>query len=222
MIFETDSSARVAMAVFAHPDDAELTCFGTLCNLNALGYSIYGVYLTGGENSSKASGADRRNATLQSMKLLDGKTIFGPFEDGDVTYHSRCISYVQALIEEYRPSVLITHYSSDGSECHQDHHYTRLCVSNVARRMDFIRYFLLAEPEYNIASYSPNLYVDVRDHFDRKLEAIAYHSPENQKYFLRPEYVTTRALWWGMQSNKANVFEGKRYESFVAKFIQID
>lgn len=64
------------LAVFAHPDDAELACFGTLAMLRSLAAEITILILTNGERSSSNTLDRRKGEAVAAARLIDGDVWF--------------------------------------------------------------------------------------------------------------------------------------------------
>lgn len=58
------------LAIMAHPDDAELSCGGTLAKHTALGYSTGVIDLTEGELGTRGTAEIRRKEAAEASKIL--------------------------------------------------------------------------------------------------------------------------------------------------------
>ena len=74
----TEQNQLDVLAVFSHPDDAELTMAGTLCKLKALGYRTGIIDLTRGEMGT------RGNPEIRAKEALDDSLIWTPRADSYV------------------------------------------------------------------------------------------------------------------------------------------
>ena len=173
------------LAVFSHPDDAELSVAGTLLKLKSLGYRTGVCDMTRGEMGTRGTPEIRaREATeaAQIMKLDLRLNLEQP--DGHVwpTEVAR-IAVVRAL-RKHKPKVLITTHEDDP---HPDHANTSIIVRQAARLATMGRYdeeAALAPVPMPAIMHSlfsrrivPSFVVDVSEFVDEKMSAIqAYGS----------------------------------------------
>ena len=149
--------------------------------------------------------------------------VFENLEDGKISFDNNSVGLIDRYIKKFKPNIIITHYTNvDGSSAHQDHHNTRLIVSNAARRANSVNYLLLSEPEYNIKEFIPNLYVDITPYFDEKIKSLKFHRKENLKYYFKREYLETKSNWWSMQIENYNKKPKKYFETFQIIFKKLN
>ena len=115
------SQEQTAMAVFAHPDDAELSCFGLLSKLRRQGRRIVLVVVTRGENGADCAAWNRVEEATMAARRIGAEVVFGDFRDGYVTSSAELVGWIEQLLSEYRPSMVISHFAGDTSTAHQDH-----------------------------------------------------------------------------------------------------
>src|ERR1700756_5017052 len=92
------------LAVFSHPDDAELTMAGTLLKLKALGYRTGVVDMTRGEMGTRGTPEIRAKESLDSARVmgLDARlTLDQP--DGHVTVTEDARTAMVRVIRKQRP-----------------------------------------------------------------------------------------------------------------------
>ena len=207
------------LAVYCHPDDPELVCYGTLRKIKKMGSKVYILILSKGESSKSSKRINRVNSSKKALKKVASKIFFENLEDGKILYNNDNVSLIDSYINKIEPDIVITHYTNiDGSSSHQDHHNTRLLVSNCARRSNFVNHFLLSEPEYNIKEFIPNLYIDITKYFQEKIKILKFHKIENLKFYFQKEYLVNKSNWWLMQINHFNKKQKKYFEAFQIVF----
>ncbi|HJU92898.1 MAG TPA: bacillithiol biosynthesis deacetylase BshB1 [Pyrinomonadaceae bacterium] len=173
------------LAVFSHPDDAELSVAGTLLKLKSLGYRTGACDLTRGEMGTRGTPEIRAKEALDAahiMKLDVRLNLDQP--DGHVwpTETAR-VAFVRVL-RAHRPKVLITTHEDDP---HPDHANTSVIVRQAARLASMGRYDEdsglppVPMPAIMHSLFSrrivPSFVVDVSDFVDEKMSAIrAYTS----------------------------------------------
>ncbi|MGL6096526.1 MAG: PIG-L deacetylase family protein [Fimbriiglobus sp.] len=125
----------VALAVLAHPDDAELLCAGTLLRLKAEhGWDIHVATMTAGDCGS----ADHTPDEIAALRWAEGKAAcdavgaaYHCLEERDlrVFFGERPIENVCRLMNAVRPAVVFTHSPED---YHLDHEQTSHIVRAAA------------------------------------------------------------------------------------------
>src|SRR5918994_2963733 len=173
------------LAVFSHPDDAELSVSGTLLKLKSLGYRTGVCDVTRGEMGTRGTPEIRAKEALEAariMKLDLRLNLEQP--DGHVwpTETAR-IAFVRVL-RKHRPKVLLTTHEDDP---HPDHANTSIIVRQAARLATMGRYDEEAGlspvpmPAIMHSLFSrrivPSFVIDVSEFVDEKMSAIrAYAS----------------------------------------------
>jgi len=119
-----------ALAIIAHPDDAEFQCGGTLAKWAAAGCVINHVVLTDGSKGTWDAEADtnalverRRDEQMSAARILGskGKVIMLGHIDGELqpTLHNR--DQVAYWIRAIRPTVVLAHDPWKRYRLHPDH-----------------------------------------------------------------------------------------------------
>jgi len=204
------------LAIFSHPDDAELTMAGTLLKLKSLGYRCGIADMTRGEMGTRGTPEIRAKEALDAARVmnLDTRVNVG-LPDGHLALNEESKLAVVRVLRRHRPRVVFTSHWDDP---HPDHAATAHIVRDAARLATMRRYDkdsgfeAIKMPAIAHAVYSrlvmPSFVVDVSDFAEKKMEAIsAYASqfyladskePETriaQKGFLRQ--IADRARYYG-------------------------
>jgi N-acetylglucosamine malate deacetylase 1 len=192
---------RTILAVFAHPDDAELTCFGTLGILQSRGYRVLvGIVTDGIAGLPYTPAADRVQEAERASAIMGFELIRGALPDGDLQYSSRLIMQIEQWVGQYEPAIVITHDYDPAGIDHQDHIAVARAVLNVVHRKPEIELLLQVEPSRGSRSFEPNVFVDVSQFVSEKLAAIASHKSQSHKSYLQPAYINLRSSWWATAS----------------------
>ena len=200
---------RTVLAVFAHPDDAELTCFGTLGILKSRGYRVLvGIVTDGVAGLPYTAAADRVQEAERASDVMGFELLRGALPDGDLQYSSRLIMQIEQWVGQYEPAIVVTHdYDPTGID-HQDHIAVARAVLNIAHRKPQIELLLQVEPSRGSRSFEPNVFVDVSQFASEKLAAIACHESQSHKDYFQPAYLNLRSHWWatvaGLTSSDAD------------------
>jgi len=168
------------LAIFAHRDDAELTCGGTLAKAARQGYRTAIVDLTQGEMGTRGSAALRKEEAERSAATL-GVAIRENLElpDAGILNTPETRERVARAIRRLRPTVVVTH-AREGR--HPDHTVTAQLVRDAC----FVAGLAKVAPEiaphrprkilhalaYRQDSIPPSFVVDVTDDFETKLAAV--------------------------------------------------
>ena len=196
---------RTALAVFAHPDDAELTCFGTLGLLKSRGYRVLvGIVTDGLADLDLSRRSDRVLEAERASAGMGFELLRGALPDGDLQYSNQLIVQIEKWVREYQPAIVITHDYDPAGIDHQDHIAVARAVLNVAHRKPEIEVLLQVEPSRGSRSFEPNAFVEVGAFAAQKLAAIACHKSQIHKDYLQPEYITLRSRWWAAVSGLSN------------------
>ncbi|MCP2341096.1 PIG-L deacetylase family protein [Actinomadura rupiterrae] len=207
--------ARRVLAVFAHPDDAELACGGTLAAFRHAGYDVHIVALTDGFNSSVARPQDRVREAAASAAIIGATITIESLPDGDVRVARETYAKIESHLRRVAPTVVMTHYTSPQlQDDHQDHQATGLVATTLAKRVPSPRLILQGEPPVLNSGFIPNLYVNVTDFMDKKLAAIAQYQSEASKPYMREEALLARARWWARQARVHEQGEDEFCEAF--------
>ena len=126
------------LAIFAHPDDVELTVGGTLLKMKALGYSTGVLDVTAGEMGTRGTVEGRAEEAREAAKILrlDVRENLG-LPDGHVfCTDPQRIAMVKAL-RRLKPKVILTHQIEDP---HPDHDHIAQLVRESARLASMLNY----------------------------------------------------------------------------------
>lgn len=212
---EPDAEPTV-MTVFAHPDDAELSCFGLLSRLRDEGWKVVMAIATRGENGADIGEWDRVNEATEAAELIGANVVFGSFVDGYVSKTKELITWVEDLLLVHRPTLIVTHFTGEAKLAHQDHVAVEGAVHVAMRRADWLPDLVLAEGIENDPSFRPNWFVNIGAYFDCKQQAIAIHSSQAAKHYMEAEYTELRARRWDLHFPDRDVNASPRFwEAFM-------
>jgi len=181
----SDATQIDILAVFSHPDDAELTIAGTLIKLKSLGHRVGIADLTRGEMGTRGTPEIRAKEALDAARVM-GLELRTNLElpDGHVILNDESRQTVVRALRKYRPRVVFTSHWDDP---HPDHAATAGIVREAARLASIRNYDREAGqesikmPAIAHAVYSrlvvPSFVVDISDFAEKKMAAIrAYAS----------------------------------------------
>lgn len=174
------------LAVFSHPDDAELTVAGTLLKLKSLGYRTGVVDVTCGEMGTRGSVEQRAEEARHAAEVmrLDVRLNL-ELPDGHVHVTEEARRRMVRVLRRHKPKIVLTAHWDDP---HPDHAATARIVREAARLASMRRYdeeFGQAHvpmPALAHAIYSrlviPSFIIDVSDFVEEKMNAIKAHTSQ--------------------------------------------
>ncbi len=109
---------KTAIGIFAHPDDAEFVCTGTLSLLKKAGWTIHIATLAAGDKgthylSRKEISEIREKEALKSAEVIGGQFHCLEFEDVYLFYNRDTINRTTNLIRKIKPSIVFTASPND-------------------------------------------------------------------------------------------------------------
>ncbi|MBT8403989.1 MAG: bacillithiol biosynthesis deacetylase BshB1 [Gemmatimonadetes bacterium] len=180
------TDALDVLAVFAHPDDAELICGGALIKSADAGERTGVVDLTRGEMGSRGTPETRAReaaAAAEIMGLAVRRNAGLPDARLANTHEARV--RVAGLIRELRPRVVVTHWTAGR---HPDHRVAAELVWDACFLAGLSRFDapgerhrplkLVHATAYREDADPPSFVVDITDQMDRKLRAIAAYDSQ--------------------------------------------
>jgi LmbE family N-acetylglucosaminyl deacetylase len=107
-----------ALGLFAHPDDAEFMCAGTLALLRKSGWEVHIATMARGDCGSAVLDREeisgiRQTEAKKSVKLLQGTYHCLGFDDVFILYERESLKAAIELLRRIRPVVVFTHSPSD-------------------------------------------------------------------------------------------------------------
>jgi bacillithiol biosynthesis deacetylase BshB1 len=172
-----------ALAIGAHPDDAEMGAGGTLLRLGSLGYTTGILDMTRGEMGTRGTAEVRAEEAREAARAL-GLSFRDTADLGDGfvrdTEDSR--RALVRIVRRLRPKLVFTHY---WEEPHPDHVATAQLVRHVAYLSGLAKYDADSGQErhrpYAVAHFNlprwvtPTFVVDFSEWADRKEAALLAH-----------------------------------------------
>jgi LmbE family N-acetylglucosaminyl deacetylase len=190
-----DDIPEVVLAVYAHPDDADVACGGTLARWAKAGAAVHLIVCTDGGKGTfdpevtPADLAARRAAELEASSALIGLqsvTNLG-YPDGGLADSDQLRGTLVGWVRRLRPDVVCGHDPTAiffGQEYfnHRDHRLAGTTLLDaVSPAAALPHYFPEAGPPHQVATVllsgtlEPDVWVDVTETIDLKAAAVECH-----------------------------------------------
>ncbi len=150
----------VALAIVAHPDDAEFQCGATLAKWAASGCEVHHLVCTDGSKGTWDPNCDQvalvalrqEEQRAAALRLGGGDVRFLPRVDGELDSDLETRSLVARVIRDVRPTVVLGHDPWKRYRLHPDHRSAgQLAVDGVVAARD--PFFF---PEHGLAHHRPD------------------------------------------------------------------
>ena len=189
-----EETPATALAVYAHPDDADVACGGTLARWAAAGAEVHVLVCTTGDKGSSDPAVDPADLAAQRAKeMVEAASVLSvqshqlDHADGELFDERRLIAEIVGTVRRLRPDTVICpdptavffgeHYYN-----HRDHRAVGFATLDaVAPAASQPHYFPEAGAAHQVGTVlltgtiAPDVWVDVSSSLERKTRAILCH-----------------------------------------------
>ncbi len=161
------------LAIGAHPDDIEFGCGGTLIKYAEKGHNVFLLVLTMGS----VGGAPelRKREQEEAAKFMKARQVFwGSFPDTEIPLSKELISVIEDAVNEAKPHTVFFNYLDD---VHQDHRIVAQATVSATRYLKEVLYYEVPTTQ----NFEPDVFVDIADALDKKLELLRLHASQVDK-----------------------------------------
>lgn len=173
------------LAIGAHLDDVEIACGGTLARAVAHGHEAKILVLSRSDYDNY-DGAVRRTGAAADIEGKLAAEVLGvdlevvDFPTKDIPHDSQTVEAIEERLNDWQPNIIFTHWPFD---THQAHRNTALSTISAGRYFTSI---LMYEPMMPAArsyvAFRPQVYVDVSDFIQKKVDSLKCHETEYRKF----------------------------------------
>jgi LmbE family N-acetylglucosaminyl deacetylase len=191
-----------ALAIYAHPDDAEISAGGTLARWAHAGSEVHVAVTTRGDKGTNDPDADPHTlAELRVGETADAALVLGlaghhhlDHPDGEIEDDRALRRELVRLVRSLRPDVVLcpdptSVFFGDAYVNHRDHRITGWATLDaVSPAAGTPHYFPELRREgldvhrvgavYLSGTLDPNLWIDISDTLERKIEALFCHGSQ--------------------------------------------
>lgn len=208
------------LVIGAHLDDIEIACGGTLAKAVDGGHQVKALIMSRSGYTNKEGKVQREDdvavkegtKALQTLGIQDIEILGFPTKD--IPWQSDVVNAIDVRMSEYNPDIIFTHHPFD---THQAHVGVSNATISAARRKNTVFFYEPITPSgRSYVAFKPDLYVDIEDVLDKKIEALREHRSEYDKFGAEDwiEGVRCRCGFRGYEIGKkyAEAFEILRVE----------
>ncbi len=206
-----DFQFQKAMVIFAHPDDAEVQCAGTIALWTAEGKKVTYVVLTKGDKGTQDPAVTgdalfqiRKKEQLKAAEELGvEKVIFLENEDGELEVTLERRKAITRLLREYQPEVLVTHDPWMRYQLHPDHRASgTLALDAMISARDRLYFHDQIQEGLNpwrvrrvllFASDQADIFIDISSTLGKKIKALGHHRSQVGQWPKWEEWMRKRA-----------------------------
>jgi LmbE family N-acetylglucosaminyl deacetylase len=187
-MFDGDETVLV---VGAHPDDEVLGAGGTVAKHVAAGDEVHVLIVTEGAtqqyDDEDLVERKRRKATACADRLGVTEVHFGDLPDMrlDDLPHVEVNAVVEAVVDEVAPDVVYTHSRREVNRDHIEVHDSTLVATRPGAGVSTVlAYETPSSSDWAPATdgFEPDLFVDISDHLETKLDAFSAYEMEVRDY----------------------------------------
>jgi len=221
-----------ALAIYAHPDDPEVSCGGTLARWSAAGAEVHLIIANRGDKGSSDPAADPDDLAAQrAEEVAKAAAVLGlasvehlGYPDGELEDDVALRTQLVEAIRARRPDALVAPdptavFFGDSYVNHRDHRQLGWAVLDSLVPAASPLYLPEAGVAHQVAlvllsgTLEASAWVDITDVFDRKVAAVASHASRvGEDPALVTELLEHRALEEGRRSglSRAEAFRRLR------------
>lgn len=180
------------LAIGAHPDDVEYSCFGYLTNQRNNGSNIH-VFIASPDSLSDGSLMDTRiEESKNAFSLIPGANINFRFKNNITNDDYQSLSdEIRQLVIKNNIDVVLVHSKNDTM---QEHRLLHDITITALRRLP-VSIFLYKSPSVS-SNFDSNLIIDIENEYKLKLKALSKHKSQSDKDYMSEEYIKVFNQGW--------------------------
>jgi LmbE family N-acetylglucosaminyl deacetylase len=216
---------KTVLGIFAHPDDAEIICAGTLSLLGKAGWEVHIASLAPGDKGTAEYNRQeistiRKEEARMAADLIGATYHCLEFEDLYILYDRESINKTTALIRKIQPSLVFTSPPSDYMVDHEmvSKIVQTACFATGVKNMEVqeapygpVPYLYYCDPiegkdKFGIRT-QPTIYIDITSEIEIKKKMLSCH--KSQRNWLKihhkmDEYIVSMERFAMMRGSEIN------------------
>jgi len=182
-----DETSKKVLVLAAHPDDETLGAGATLARLAQEGYYIKLITFTDGVGAREDSKTNR-NEKLDAVCSVLGISDYacGKFPDNkmDTVSLIEVCKFIENNVD-FEPDIIFTHHPGCLNIDHSIVYRATITVFRPqnGKKAEIYSYYVPSSTDYNpLARFNGNVYFNVEEHVDKKMEALRVYDEEMRDY----------------------------------------
>ena len=227
---------KVVLGIFAHPDDAEFLCAGTLSLLRKAGWEVHIATLAPGDKGTAEYSREdisriRKEEAGNAARVIEATYHCLEFEDVYILYDRTSINKTTSLFRKIKPSLVFT---SSPADYMIDHEMTSLIVQTACFATG-IKNMEVAEEGYEPVPYlyytdpmegkdkfgnriQPSSYVNITSEIETKQDMLACHVSQRNwlmSHHNMDEYILSMKRFSEQRGKEVNVGYGEGFRQHL-------
>lgn len=216
---------KVVLGIFAHPDDAEMVCAGTLSLLKKAGWSVHIATMAPGDKGTaeytrEEISAIRKSEAAKAAAILGASYHCLEFEDVYIMYDRISVNRTTSLLREVRPSLVFTHSPQDYMVDHEttSRIVQTACFSTGIKNLEIpetpfepVPFLYYSDPMEGKDIFgnpvTPSFLIDITEEIPVKEEMLAYHASQRNwllTHHKMDEYILSMKRFSGQRGSLIN------------------
>ena len=191
MINDINKNNSPILVIAPHPDDEIISMGGSISRFIKAGIKVHVVIVTKATEDlfSKSSIEQTRIEAKKVSKFLGVEKLH--FLDGfpaaklDTIPHFKLNEKLLEILQRIKPKLLFIPHGQDIHKDHQLVHESALVASrpnsNIYQPKQIMAYETLSETEWGLSPFVPNVFIDISDHIDSKINAMKIYGSQLKK-----------------------------------------
>ena len=191
------------LAIGAHPDDIEYSCFGFLLKEQKLGSKI-NAYVVSPDSLTKNPIGDKRiEESINAFKLIPNSNLTIRNKNNIVAEDYQIIAdQIRSLVQENNVDLVLVHSPNDTM---QEHRLLYEIAMSALRRLP-VSIFLYKSPSVS-NSFVSNFIVDIKNEYDVKINALSEHKSQSNKEYMFKDSIKIFNQGWNGKKIGIDIYE---------------
>lgn len=190
------------LAIGAHPDDIEFSCFGFLLKQQKLGSKINAFIASPDSLTNNPKTKTRTEESLNALKLIPNCGISIRTKNNiTMENYQEIADDIRSIIISNNIDLVLVHHQNDTM---QEHRLLNEITMTAIRRMPISVMFYKSPSTSN---FIPNVIVDINEEFETKIKAIQCHVTQSNKDYMKEDSLIIFNQGWEGQNIGIKIYE---------------